>query len=501
MVDMFKIAILSLIFLAFILRILFIFQGGVSFHYDMARDAYEAQQIWKVGHLKILGPPTSTPGLYHGVFYYYFIAPFYLLGNGDPRIVAVFLSLFNALVLIPIMILAKDYFRSNKLVLLSGLLFAVSFEGTQYGSWVSNPAPAVLTVALFFLFLHLWQKGKTYGLYFAVLSAALSTQFQFFLIYLFLLIPIFAIFFKIKTSPKVMIMSIFIAILGLFNFFIAAAKFKTFGSILLGFLNIGTAGQIDFRPQFAEIFLNLVNRFVELFTFNFFPTNALIGGIIAFSALYATRKKLIILFFLFSSFPILIFGGHSNTYVNIGLVVPAILSVIFLLKNIWRKSRILVFVIIFLSLMSNIYAIFKYNPEGQIILVIPNDMNLKNELSLVDETYRIANGKPFSINSLTLPLWTNTTWAYLYSWYGQSKYGYVPAFYGHDQVGLLGVDSLQKIEKPFNKTFFIIEPHIGIPEDRFDWEIGSENSKTNLIKQFDYGQLILQFRKPKTNEQ
>lgn len=492
---MFK-ATFVLIVLAFVIRILFIFQGGVSLHYDMARDAFEAKQIWKDHHLKILGPPTSTPGLYHGVLYYYLIAPFYMLGNGDPRVVAVFFSLLNSLVLIPIMLLAKDIFKSNKWVFLSGLFFAISFEGTQYGPWLSNPAPAALTVAFFFYSLRLWQKKKKYGLFFAVFFAALSTQFQFFLIYLFILIPIFGIMFKIKTSIKSIVTSFLIVIFGLINFFIAAFKFKTFGNIFSGFLNISTTGQIDFRPQFSELVLNYVNRLTELFVFNFFPTNVLLGGILAILVLYFIRRERLLLFFLFSNLFIFIFGGHTNTYANIGLVLPAILSVVYFLREIWKVNKLLVYVVIFLMFISNIYAIYQYNPEGQLILVIPNDMNLKNELSLIDKTYELAQNQPFSINTLTLPLWTNTTWAYLYSWYGYNKYGYVPNFYGHNQVGLLGAESLKLEKKPLNNTFFIIEPHVGIPEDSFVLEIGSENSKTRLIKEYSYGQLKLQFRKP-----
>lgn len=496
---MFK-TVFALIVLAFVLRVLFIFQDGVSFHYDMARDAFEAAQIWQNGHLKILGPPTSTPGLYHGVFYYYLIAPFYMLGQGDPRVVAIFLSFINSLVIIPIVVLAKDLFKSNKWAYLAGFLFAVSFEGTQYASWISNPAPAVLTVALFFLSLRLWQKGKTYGLYLAILSAVLSTQFQFFLIYLLVLIPIFGIMFKIKTSPKAIGISCLVAILGLVNFFIAAAKFKTLGNIFLGFLNIGVAGQIDFRPQFMEAFLNYINRFAELFTLNFFPTSVLLGGILVIFVVYLIRRERLLLFYIFSNLPIFIFGGHSNTYANIGLSIPAILSVVVLLKSIWKVNRILVFLIIFFSLLSNIYAIFKYNPDGQVVLVIPNDMNLKQELKLIDETYKESSGSAFSINSVTLPLWTNTTWAYLYSWYGQGKYGYVPAFYGHDQVGLLGVNSLKKIDKPLNKTFLIIEPADGIPARFYQEELDTENSKTKLTKEINYGSIKLQVRVSKTNE-
>lgn len=497
---MFKWTVVLLVILAFILRILFIFQGGVSFHYDMARDAFEAQEIWQNHHLKILGPPTSTPGLYHGVLYYYLIAPFYMLGHGDPRIVAAFLAFLNALAIVPIMLLAKDFFKSNKWAILAGVLFAVSFEATQYGPWLSNPAPAVLTVALFFWSLWLWQKGRGYGLYLAVFSAALSTQFQFFLVYLFLLIPIFGTVFKIKTNTKAIYLTGFIAILGLINFFIATVKFNTFGSIFLGFFNIGTAGQIDFRPQFSELILNYVNRFVALFTYNFSPMNVFLGGILAFLALYAIRKERLLLFFLLSNLPIFIFGGHTNTYANVGLVVPAILSIIFLLKNTWKISRALVLVILFFILASNLYTIFKFNLDGQLILVIPNDMNLKNELSLIDQTYQEAAGKPFSVNTITLPLWTNTTWAYLYSWYGKNKYGFVPQFYGHDQIGLLGANVLPYSQKPLDKTFLIIEPVDGIPANFYNQDLDTENSKTKLTKEISYGSIKLQVRIPKTNE-
>lgn len=486
--------ILSLILLAFILRILFIFQGAVSFHYDMSRDAFEVQQIWKEHHLKILGPPTSTSGLYHGVFYYYLIAPFYALGGGDPRVVALFLSLLNSLAVIPIMFLAKDIFKSLRWAILAGLLYAISFEATQYGPWLSDPAPAVLTNVLYFYFLRLWQKGQNWGLYLAVLMAALSAQFEFFFLYLLVLIPIFKYIFRIRTYFRGILISFLIAFLGLSSFIIAIYKFNSLGLILSGFSSIFSGNQINFRPSFSEQFLNYINSLSSLFINNFFPINVFVGGFLAITVLYSIRREKFILFCLLSNLPIFIFGGHTNSYVNAGLIAPAILGVVYLLR---RLNKYLHLLIISLILITNIYAIFKYSPLGQILLVIPQDMTLKNELRLIDQTYELAKGKPFSINTLTLPLWTNTTWAYLYSWYGKNKYGYVPLFYGHDQVGLLGNNSLSKTDKPLDKTFFIIEPHVGIPEDRFVWEIGSEDSKTDLIKEFSYEQLKLQFRKPK----
>ncbi|TSC88600.1 MAG: Uncharacterized protein G01um10147_96 [Microgenomates group bacterium Gr01-1014_7] len=490
--------ILPLIILAFILRILFISQGAVSFHYDMARDAFIALQIWN-GDLKILGPPTSTPGLFHGALYYYLLAPFYGLGKGDPRVVAFFLAFLNSLAVFPIMFLAKDLFKNIKWAILAGLLFAVSFEANQYGPWLSNPSPSILTVILFFYFLRIWQKGENKALYLAFLSAVISSQFQFFLIYLLLLIPIFGYLFKIKVTLNQIRISSILAILGLSPFIIAAIKFQTLQTFLGGFLNIATATQVDFRPPFSQALLNYVDRFSEIFIYNFFPTNVFLGGLLALVVLPFLRKEKLILFYLFSNFPIFIFGGHSNTYANVGLVVGAILAVINMIKILTKWSKVLAVLLVLLIIVSNLYSHFKNSPLGQIILVIPNDMVLKNQIDLIDQTYKKAEGQPFSINTLTLPLWTNTTWAYLYSWYGKQKYGYVPEFTGHDQVGLLGVNDLKKIDKPLDKSFFIIEPHVGIPDTEFNLEIGSENSKTDLISEIKYEGLILQFRKPKSD--
>ncbi|MBI2599954.1 hypothetical protein HYW43_03475, partial [Candidatus Daviesbacteria bacterium] len=348
--------------------------------------------------------------------------------------------------------------------------------------------------------LYWWQRQKNYGLYLAVLSAVLSAQFQFFLVYMLLLLPLFGIIFRIRTSVKAIGLSLTIVLSGLLTFIVAAVKFQTITQILKGFLNVGEAGPIDFRTQFAESLLNYLNRFTEIFIFNFFPTNVFIGGILALVVLYAIRRERLLLFFLFSNLPIFMFGGHTNTYANVGLVVPAILSLTLFLRNIWKIDKRFVYLIIGLSLISNLVTIFKINPEGQIILVIPNGMNLKNEFKLIDETYKIAAGEKFSVNTITLPLWTNTTWAYLYDWYGKGKYGYVPQFLGHDQIGLLGAGALRKIDKPLNRSFLIIEPTEGIPPRFYSEELDTENSRTRLTKEINYGSIKLQVRAPLENE-
>jgi len=136
--------------------------------------------------------------------------------------------------------------------------------------------------------------------------------------------------------------------------------------------------------------------------------------------------------------------------------------------------------------------IFKENPKGATLFAIQKDMLLSKELALIDYTYQEAAGKEFSINSLTSPLYINIVWSYLYKWYGLPKYGYLPSFHGHDQVGQ--VDALTQISKPEKISFLILEPMGGIPSQYLDMTLGEENVKTGVVGEQSFGELRVQKR-------
>jgi len=62
----------------------------------------------------------------------------------------------------------------------------------------------------------------------------------------------------------------------------------------------------------------------------------------------------------------------------------------------------------------NLSLIFKENPKGATLFAIQKDMLLSKELAAIDYSYQEADGKEFSINSLTSPLYVNLVWSYLY---------------------------------------------------------------------------------------
>lgn len=104
---------------AYSLRVMYLPQNSLTFGYDQARDAIHAMQIAH-GDIKILGPSASTPGLYHGVLYYYVLAPAYLLGNGSPIVAAYWIAFLNSLVVFVVFLLAKYFTKKD----FSGLLAA-----------------------------------------------------------------------------------------------------------------------------------------------------------------------------------------------------------------------------------------------------------------------------------------------------------------------------------------------------------------------------------------
>ena len=110
---------------------------------------------------------------------------------------------------------------------------------------------------------------------------------------------------------------------------------------------------------------------------------------------------------------------------------------IFLWKY-FGKYRTLLAALLVMLIIINVTKILKDNKNGQTIFPLQPDLVLSKEIALVDYTYQEADGKSFSISSLTSPLYVNTLWSYLYNWHGVNKYGSLPHWLGRDQIGQLG---------------------------------------------------------------
>jgi len=495
--------------LGFVLRVLYLPQLALTFGYDQARDAYVSQQILS-GDIKILGPPASTPGLYHGVFYYYLLAPGYWIGNGSPIIAAYWIALFNAATVFIVFCLTYLLTKKSFPALLAAFLFAISFEATQYATWLSNPTIGVWTVPLIYLGLWAWIKEKKkWGVIVTALGLGLSIQAEIFLVYHIVPVVLWLWISRKKLQKKQIITFLLFLFTSLSTMILAEVKFgfKSLSGLKQLALTETSLAYVKSLGDYLVLYLNQIGR---IFAFNSYPGNIGYGGafvlvliVLALIQLKKTREISwgpFLASWLLSHLTVVAVGGTSTPFLMVGIGPAVSIIIAIFLYNWWKKGYKFVTVFILLILIfGNLSMITRENPQGSTLFAIQKDMLLSKQLKAIDYTYEEAEGEPFSVNSLTSPLWINTVWTYLYKWYGLSEYGYLPEWHGRDQVGQL--DSLPPTKEATELYYLVLEPMGGIPQRYLPETIAEEDIVSTLIDEKYFGELRVQKRiKGDTNE-
>ncbi len=497
----------SIFILALLVRFIF-FPSNIYFGFDQARDAYESQSIYLKGNIKIIGPSTAAENLFHGPLYWYLIGPFYLLGSGNPVFPAAFLIVLNALNIFVLYYFGK-LLVNKKFALIASLLYAVSFEQTQYALYFGNPAPAVLTITLFYLALSAFLfKKKWWGLPLSLFFLGLSIQFEFFLIYLgIILVLLLTIFIKtVKLDLKTILASGTMFLLSTSTFILSELKFQFRTTKTLFAIFTKTAPSSPYQKVFFEYFRRLV---LQIHDNIFGLTNTKIEGAILVAILLmsvywiAKRKKqskLLVVFLVWFLSTIILtkFGNPTLYYTNIGVSVGLIMLTTFFLCKLPRKVVLLILAVIIAGNLSRVY---KENKNG-----ITNDiyvqegMLLGKELKVIDYIYLNSNQKFIVVSALTMPLNINTTWAYLFNWYGKATYQKVPFWSGDVAEGYPGsLPAWVNQSEDFN-YFSIIEPTRGIRQAFVNNFTASQESIGPAVNSFTqgnawYNQIIVQKRK------
>ena len=127
--------------------------------------------------------------------------------------------------------------------------------------------------------------------------------------------------------------------------------------------------------------------------------------------------------------------------------------------------------------------------------------NLAHQLSLIDYTYLKANKEDFTFSAFTNPNGYYITWAYLYDWYGQEKYGYKPTFVGPDQTGLFGEELLLRDDVSRAKIHFTItEPNLDTLSIKVkDPFIAEQDRLAPVVEKKMFGSTKVEFRPIKEN--
>lgn len=473
-------------------------QTQLVFGFDQARDAFEAFSIWHDHHLKILGPATDIPGVFHGVLWYYFLAVAYFIGRTPLGVGLISLFIFF-LSFVPFAILTQRLFQNIPLTCVVISIYILSPLFQAFTRWLSNPSLALMVTPL--LLLILWKyidrpSGKNSFLVGALFGLLIQTDFAY-VIQLFV-IPFYFLFFRLKFRIANFLAFVFGILLTTSSYIISDFRFsgRTFTS-LLSFLSKGGS-----NAAVSDALHTLFNHFFEMLSIVVFPWPKLII-VILFFFLYLflrnikfqdDKKPLIFhLIWLFGFVLLQIFSsaGSGSAHILAAFIFSAIaIGSYFLVRlfKIFPKSVLILPIIFIGSLSTQIH----WAKAGYSPLSVQRGMYYHQEEKLVDYTYSQAQGKPFILNSITNPLYINTLWASLYQFYGQEKYHYLPFWGGRDQAGYLG----RLPQKPFgeNLRFLIIEDPSGIPSFYLAKSIYEEDKVSDVVEEKSFGNVQVQKR-------
>ncbi len=503
-----KLLILLIFVLGLVLRFLY-FPDNVQFAYDQARDAFISLEIMK-GDFKLVGPPsTFKSGISHGPLFYYIAGPVYEISQKDPSGLSAFLRLYNLIGIILVFFIGKILFN-QRTGLIAAFLFAVSFEQSQYALFMSHPTMAVITVLLIFLgFVLTLFKGNRWGLMISTFGLGLSIQFHIGLIFLIPLFLFYPLLLKYKPSKEIIKVSpLALILLGITLSSFVLAEIKYNFSLLHGLLSFKTQSYSTFDniPERLENVYSIVSRFIQDNIFNFGGTFELLGVLILIGTFYLVLKSkdskkagLFLLIWLIWGLAIYFYIPKNVYYYSIGTSVSILLLFSFVISKIFKKSLFLGVLLLIIIFVSNFILIKNNNPLGPINAITSQDgMLLQQEKQIIDLTYQKAMGQPFAVNALTVPFGINTTWSYLYSTYGQKKYGYLPIWGGSHPGGYTSPLIVNNSRSTLpEKRFLIVESTQGLHKHTIDDFLIEESYFTDIIEKVGIGKFTLYIQKPK----
>lgn len=421
-----------ILILGFFLRAQETLSGNFLFLKDQGRDLLAVKSIVIDRKLTLIGPYTGLRGVFQGPLYYYLIALPFALSHGDPRIVMWLVLLSSMLAIVGSYVLGKRFF-SPETGLLVAFLFATSPSAAAAATFLWSPffIFPLMTFFLYFFFDWLQTFSKTS---FIFLTAIVGLMFHFEIAFAAPFTVAFVIISWVVAAKKKQKFPfiLFITILGLFLSPLLIFDFRhnhiTFLSLLSSFK--GGDGGLGGGEPYIKVLRDHLIRFIINLKSTFIseePAQGIFTFIYIFSAVlyFVKGKSSIVKVFLL--LPIALFAVYMlypfqlwDWYV-VGLFpVYLTLGGIFL-SWLVRRNR-LVAIIIFVTLVSSslmkIQKLYMYPDYG-------GTSKLKGKLEAIDYIYKEAKGAQFNVSVFT-PVVLTDAYDYLFWWYGQKKYAFVP---------------------------------------------------------------------------
>jgi hypothetical protein len=282
------------------------------------------------------------------------------------------------------------------------------------------------------------------------------------------------------------------SLLVLSSFFVAEIKFNFQQSkALVGFLLNHNSSSNSLFEKIIKFYNSLVNNI----SYNITGGNIVFATLILFilgAALVFLYKKnkderlQIVFLSIWALSALIIYPLEKNNayFLNVGNTFPLLILVSYVIYKISTQFSYAIYLIPFFIGMVNIPTIISMTKLGDPLFSVQKGVLLSDAKELVDYTYVSSNYKNFAIDSVTNPLFINTTWSYIYNSYGLKKYSSMPVWAGYPQDAQFGEEIVYNHApfKTLSYLYLIIEPGPGIPLEYIKGFKRFEDTRSQLIE-------------------
>jgi len=428
----------------------------LGFYYDQGRDALKVWDFWHKGDLMLIGPTTGIAGILRGPFYFYLIAPFYLLGGGNPVVPAYFLAFISMIAILLAYYLGyKAHSRAAGLLVV--IISSFSFYMMVAARWLSNPTPMLLLsmILVWMMFVVAEEKNKksarsgwawvVIGLVSGMSLWHFGSSGEFFYfgalgVFFLWQLGIFDKLKRKKWKANLPPTKYVVLALGAFAFTMSPL-------ILFDFLNNHLLSQNikkflleeeSFRGDFYTVFRERLSYFYQTFVSKIFNSVDQVEKIflaiiticfVGFLPRFWKNDRIKILFLLLLS-PIigmLFFQGNEGNiydYYMSGYYMIFLLILAVTLGEIWKYKIGKLFVLLFILLFANNNLPIV---KARIISGVDEKPTIAfgNQMQAVEWILEDADGREFNTDIYVPPI-TPYSYDYLFIWLSQSKYGNSP---------------------------------------------------------------------------
>ena len=512
----FQISLTAVVALAIILRLYPGRDHIIWNNNDFGRDEYVVREmVARRDFIKLIGPRSEVYSFRHqdylvnaGPLYYYFIAPWYALGHGDPNITVIAFLLLHVSGMIPLGLLAHRLFRTRIAVILTVLFFAIAYEQIEYSRWLLNPVMAIPFLAWVYYFL--WEvissptklKAALLGV-----SIGLAIQAEVFLGYW---LPVTGAVFLITKQKRSHWLSFIAGLTAAVSTFIISElkfHFRMTESIIFDFLLLPLYRQNRGGSKILDEWSThwgLVAKHV-FFNTHFviaFAAFVLILVAVLLIALRHKRYRREVAFLMIITWaPAIIYAANfvNKAYVDLGTGVSFILVTVFFLEFL-RRCTYRWFVPLFVALVvisqlqllqTNVAA---HTPYGRYSFLTSENILFSEKMEVVDAIYQEVGDRPFTISVMDAPYGFPAMWGSVFEQYARRNHVAMPQWYGWFARGTPGENVFQVAGVP-NAVHVAFGPKERSVDKTTEFLFyQQQNELTKINKKMEKNDYVIEFR-------